>query len=357
MRRWAFVLRFARKCSKPRSKGLLRAGSARRNTRKDSVWSVEFAGVIYIYHMLKIGHTFTWAALLSGGLASLLLALAFAGDTEKKESEKPGSFCDIFDLATFYKGEKGDFLESLATVGRLQADAACFHEAPDRKFNALLWRRFFDGFEAKFRDGFTLHGEVEFNLNERDPLYERITEAYLAWRMSEAQEIRAGKITAGFTLDGKTSSRLLLRPERNLLSWNLWFPDNFFSGMAADGKINGWEYNLGCFSSAGGREFGDFDAGYFGLLSIGRDVGEQVGLKKAYVAMDYVHKGRDRNNRGTRNSSNVVSLNIFAGVNYSICDHKLKLQSGVEYTTARDAAHDGGQYNGWGYTTAFRMYW
>lgn len=378
-------------------------------------------------------------SLLGAGLA--LLAVGFfmagsaqAGDSTGKDEGKLSSLCDLFDLATFYKGQEGSLIQSLATAGRLQADAVFYREAPGREFDALLWRRVYDGFEAKFRGGFTLHGEVEFDLNQRAPLYQRITEAYLDWKSCDAFAIRIGKQSAPFTLDGKTSSRMLLVPERGLVANNLWFPDNFYAGVTANGKIEGWNYNAGYFSSSGGKEFGDFDAGFFGLLSIGRDFAKQTGLSKAYLAVDYVHNGRDRNNFGTRDLSNVVSLNgkfeqgkfgiwtdlsfgdgyykqsdlfgfvltpfynltdklqlvasynhvasdrvngvrldryensvetgrsnsgheFFTGVNSYICGHKLKWQNGVEYTTARDEARDGGQYNGWGYTSAFRMYW
>lgn len=371
----------------------------------------------------------TWFAASAGSPQ-----FGFAGDSTPKKEGDSASICRIFDLSTFYKGEKVDFLQSLAAVGRINVDAVFFHEAPDREFDALLWRRIYDGFEAKFRGGVTLHAEAEFDFNEQDPLYSRLSEVYLGWSPSKELDIKIGKQSASFTLDGKTSSRMLIRPERSLLSYNLWFPDNFHSGIAAAGTANGWVYNAGFFSSSGGNEFGDFDAGFFGLLSIGRDVGKRVGLDKALIALDYVHNRPDAGNFGTRSLANIVSLNgrfeqgkfgvwtdmaigdgylgqsdlfglelmpfynltkkvqivasynyvksedpngvrldryensiesrrsdhvheFFGGVNYYVCGHKLKWQNGVEYTTASDTANDGGQYNGWGYTSAFRMYW
>lgn len=370
-----------------------------------------------------------------GFLTALALThFGLAGDTRSTKNDDASGICRIFDLTTFYKGEKDDFLQSLAVVGRINVDAVFFHEAPEREFNALLWRRIYNGFEAKFRDGVTLHAEAEFDYNEQDPLYSRLTEVYLGWSPSKALDLKVGKQSASFTLDGKTSSRMLLRPERSLSSFNLWFTDNFHSGIAAAGTAGGWVYNAGLFSSSGGNEFGDFDAGFFGLLSIGRDVGKQVGLDKALIAMDYVHNRPDAGNLGTRSLANIVSLNgrfeqgnfgvwtdltwgdgyfgqgdlfgfelmpfynltkkvqvvasynyvksddpngvrlgryenaletgrsdeaheFFGGVNCYVCGHKLKWQNGLEYTTASDEANDGGQYNGWGYTSAFRMYW
>ena len=48
---------------------------------------------------------------------------------------------------------------------------------------------------------------------------------------------------------------------------------------------------------------------------------------------------------------------LYFGVNRYICEHKLKWQTGVEYTTTGDAANDGGNYDGWGLTSGIRISW
>ncbi|MEM8661183.1 MAG: porin [Pseudomonadota bacterium] len=48
---------------------------------------------------------------------------------------------------------------------------------------------------------------------------------------------------------------------------------------------------------------------------------------------------------------------FFVGYNLYIYGQKLKLQAGVQYTDMSDGANDGGEYSGWGLTTAFRTYW
>ncbi|MEM6581188.1 MAG: porin [Pseudomonadota bacterium] len=48
---------------------------------------------------------------------------------------------------------------------------------------------------------------------------------------------------------------------------------------------------------------------------------------------------------------------FFVGYNLYIYGQKLKLQAGVQYTDMSDSANDGGEYSGWGLTTAFRNYW
>jgi phosphate-selective porin OprO and OprP len=48
---------------------------------------------------------------------------------------------------------------------------------------------------------------------------------------------------------------------------------------------------------------------------------------------------------------------FYFGVNRYLCGHKLKWQAGVEYTTAEDAANDGGAYDGWGVSSGIRISW
>ena len=45
------------------------------------------------------------------------------------------------------------------------------------------------------------------------------------------------------------------------------------------------------------------------------------------------------------------------GFNYYWYGHKLKLQNGLQYVKMRDRADDGGAYEGWSWTTGFRISW
>ncbi|MCB1077931.1 MAG: hypothetical protein KDM64_08910 [Verrucomicrobiae bacterium] len=245
-------------------------------------------------------------ALASGGTA-------FAGDAKQVvdtmvEADK-ASICDVFDYATLYENKENPILQKFALSGRLQADAA-FFDGGDKDFEELTWRRFRSGFKAKILNSFTLHSEGEFDLNEGDPFYERLTDTYLAWEVNDELEFKFGKQSAPFTMDGATSSKELIRPERSVLAENLWFPTEYFTGVAAKGKMDKWVYTVGYFSSDGGNEFGDFEAGFFGLVSIGYDFGETFGLDKALIRADYVNNDiDDGGNVGTRSLSQVGSLN------------------------------------------------
>jgi len=47
---------------------------------------------------------------------------------------------------------------------------------------------------------------------------------------------------------------------------------------------------------------------------------------------------------------------FYLGLNYYICEHRLKLMSGVEYSTMDDAAGDGGDFSGWTWFNGIRLY-
>ncbi|MEX2581288.1 MAG: porin [Verrucomicrobiales bacterium] len=343
------------------------------------------------------------------------------------------SICDTLENPHLYVNENNPVLQKLSFTGRAQVDAA-FFDSHGADYNSLHWRRFRSGFKAKVFDDFVIHAESDFDLNDRDPLYNGLTDTYIAWSRSDAFQLKIGKQSAGFTLDGATSSKNILRLERSLLSTNLWFPQEYFTGVAANGELGNWHYNVGIFSASTNPEFGDFQGGNFGLFSLGYDFTDAVALDTALVRFDYVNQQEHSNNNGTRDFAQILSLNgqfeqgpwgiwtdvafgdgyrgqddvfglqlmpfynvtdklqlvasynylkgrgdnsvrfdryesriesgrademheFFAGVNYYFCGHKLKWQNGVEYTTANDRANDGGDYDGWGFTSGIRMSW
>jgi phosphate-selective porin OprO/OprP len=344
------------------------------------------------------------------------------------------NLCDLFDRAVLYEDKDDLAFQKFALTGRLQADAA-FYEADQGNYDRLEWRRFRSGFKSQHFDHFTLHAEAELDLVDSDPLYNKLTDSYVGWSKSDALEIKIGKQGAPFTMDGATSSKSLIRMERSLLSNNLWFPEEYFTGATAAGEVGNWVYTVGVFSSDGGPEFGDFEAGYFGLFSVGYDFAETLAADTALVRVDYVNNDPTGNGvLNTRNLTDIVSLNatlergqwglrsevaagsgfgsqsditalaimpyftindqwqlvasynrvasedlngvrldryenriesgrvdeaheFYFGVNRYFCEHQLKWQTGVEYTTTEDAADDGGAYDGWGLSSGIRISW
>lgn len=216
--------------------------------------------------------------------------VALAGDSKQVIDtmvEADQSLCDLFDRATFYSDKENPVLQKLAMTGRLQADAAFFHGG-DNDYEELNWRRARNGIKATVFENFTVHSEAEFDLIGQSPLYRRLTDANITWSHSDAFEFTIGKLGTKFTVDGKTSSKELVRIERHVLSENLWFPVNYFTGAAARGEIDKWVYTVGLFSGDAANEFSEFDSGIYGTVTIGYDFGEALGLDQALIAVDFV---------------------------------------------------------------------
>lgn len=362
--------------------------------------------------------------------------------------EKQSSLCeDLWSHAVLYKNKENPYLQKLAFTGRLQLDYAMIEgegypmagvRENDLDYDWGGWRRLRAGFKATVLNDFTLHGEADFNPDEA-PVYQKLTDAYIAWSCNEAFEIKVGKQGMGFTLDGTTSSKELITIDRNNLTNNLWFTNEYAPGVTVGGEIGKWSYTAGLFSQGeDDGEFGNFDAGTSWLASIGYDLSGMTGADETSVALNYVFNEETPSNPAlftNRSLGNIVSLNfryeqdafgfrsdlahgdgflgqsdmwglvlmpyynfndklqavlrytfieseddngvrfaryeseamlgtkgdqyqeIYLGLNYYICGHKLKLQTGLQYASMEDDAKNGGEYDGWGWTTGLRLSW
>jgi phosphate-selective porin OprO/OprP len=161
-----------------------------------------------------------------------------------------------------------------------------------------------------FRD-YTLHVEAELNPQEIDPLYMRLTDAYLQWSKSGRLAVTVGKQGIPYTMDGATSSRELLTIDRSNLTNNIWFPQEYLPGLSVSGRVAPWVYRVGMYSAgAANKEFGKFDGGTAALLVVGYDFASQLGTKEALLAGNYVHQTEDVDNTFTRQLSDILSINF-----------------------------------------------
>lgn len=340
------------------------------------------------------------------------------------------SFEDAWDFADLYDNEQGDYLK---LSGRLQLDST-WVDSDQGDFNDTLWRRFRFGFKGKYGE-FKVALEADVNLNDSlDDAYNRLTDANVSWSLDKDTELKFLKQSAGFTLDGKTSSKKLLTPQRNNLTNNLWFTSEYFTGVSLKSKLaDGWSYKTGLFSSDGSDEISISDASYFALFSTRKKLAKNTLWDKGEVSFDYVYNDTHEEGK-TRDFSQVISTSsqfkqknwglqsdiswgkgdlgqsdifgvvvmptyqqsekiqwvarytylnssedngvrlgkyenkvvsergdkyqeVYAGVNWFLNDHKLKLQAGLQYAKMDDNANDGGAYDGWGFTVAMRSYW
>src|SRR5687767_14031528 len=94
----------------------------------------------------------------------------------------------VWKFAEWYKNDQNPVVQSLLFSGRFQYEYA--HVDSDQG-NSSEWnvRRLRLGAKSKLFQKFNLHGEVEFNPQERDPFYVRITDAYLQCIKSDAFEL------------------------------------------------------------------------------------------------------------------------------------------------------------------------
>jgi phosphate-selective porin OprO and OprP len=351
---------------------------------------------------------------------------AAASPPSEAKATRSDPFKSIWDSATLHKDKTFEF----RLVGRFHLDNYVVDSNQGNASDLVVRRA---RFGARGRSGnFEAHVETELDL-EGGPLYSRLTDAYVAWRFSDAARAAVGKQSVKFTLDGATSSNELLTIDRSNVANNFWFTDEYASGVSLSGKSGKWVYNAGLFSGGRkNREFGRFDAGYFWLASAGYDFGESLGVKRALLRADYVYNDPNPGSNLTRpfehigalafildsgrwgfsgdlvagdgslgqsdafgatampwvNLTNRLQLvgrytyvnsekpngvrfaryenavatgrgdrynEIYAGLNYLVFGHKLKLQTGLTYAEMRDRAADGGAYDGWTWASAFRL--
>lgn len=211
---------------------------------------------------------------------------------EAEATKKTSSLDRLWGAAKLYENNDAPILNELRLVGRFHVDHYSV-DSDQGDASDLVVRRARFGAKARLFDKLEAHLETELNLEE-SPLYSRLTDAYLAWKFSEAARLTVGKHSVKFTADGATSSNELVTIDRSNVANNLWFTDEYIPGVSISGRSGKWLYNTGVYS--GGREdreFGDFDGGYFWLASIGRDFGTALGVKRAIVRADYVYNKPD----------------------------------------------------------------
>ncbi|OFV98330.1 MAG: hypothetical protein A3F68_04265 [Acidobacteria bacterium RIFCSPLOWO2_12_FULL_54_10] len=250
--------------------------------------------------------------------AAVLTAILFTPDfswgqsgTQAPASEKKLSTYDkIWKFAEWYNDGENPVLQSFLFTGRFQYEYAAL-DADQGSHDEWNARRFRLGARARLFGSFTLHGEADLDPQEADPFYLRITDMYLQWRKSGRFTLTMGKHGVPFTMDGSTSSKELLTIDRNNLSNNIWFPQEYVPGISVSGEISDWVYRAGVYSAGqANREFGEFNGSFFMLASLGYEFANSLGVKEALLSGNYVFQNPDPKNTFTRQLRHVVSTNF-----------------------------------------------
>ncbi len=249
---------------------------------------------------MKLSRTPTLAVILGG-----LLAL-----TAPEQATSQSTYDDIWKFAEWYRNDQNKTVQSVLFSGRFQYEFAAVN-ADQGTFNDWNVRRMRLGVKSEFFHQLTVHVEAGFDPDSGGDFYKRLTDTYVEWQASDAFALKVGKQGVAFTTDGSTSSKELLTIDRSNLANNMWFPDEYIPGVSAAGGRSNWVYHLGLYT--GGRdngEFGDFHGSAFGLVSLGYNFSEALGVEDALLRGNYVYQDPDPDNTFTRQLQHVASLNF-----------------------------------------------
>ena len=239
-----------------------------------------------------------------------LLACCLSTFAEETAAGSAAIYDQLWGYAALYTHAESRGLQRLALTGRLQGDAATFDSDSDYH-EELVWRRLRLGGKANLSHHLLVHAEADLDLNEAgsNDAYKGLTDAYIGWQPVSRLNLKLGKQSAPFTLDGATSSTRLITMERSIVAENLWFTTEYFTGAALIGTQAAWRYRLGIYSSSGDAEFGSFDSGYFALASLGKTISSKRRDGTLAIRGDYVYNDPDYSGDvGTRDLRQVVSL-------------------------------------------------
>jgi phosphate-selective porin OprO/OprP len=216
----------------------------------------------------------------------------------------------IWRFADWYRNDANPIVQRVLFTGRFHHDFAVV-DGDSGELRESNVRRLRLGPRITFFRSLTFHAEAEFNPQERDPLYVRLTDFYIQWTKSPRIVLTVGKHGVPFTLDGATSSKELLTIDRTNASNNMWFPQEYMPGVSVSGRRGRWSYRSGVYSAgAANREFGEFNGGAFALGVLGLDLAKTLALKEAQVAGHYVYQQPDPQNTFTRSLRHIASLNM-----------------------------------------------
>lgn len=246
-----------------------------------------------------------WAILVLG--ASVFNASAAEGSGAGPE---PSIYDRVWRYADWYRNDRNPIIQAFQFTGRFQLDYSVL-DSNQGSHDEWNIRRFRLGGKSRLFEDFTVHVEGDFDPQEPDPFYQRLTDAYLAWSRGKEWVVTMGKHSAPFTLEGATSSKELLTIDRGNLANNLWFPNEYFPGVSLSGQARQWRYWTGVYSAGeDNREFGKFNGGAFVLGTVGYDFAKVLGVKQALLAVHGVFSERDSQSTWTRSVQNVGSLNF-----------------------------------------------
>ena len=238
------------------------------------------------------------------------VAVATEAQTPQSPPAEPSIYDRIWRFAEWYRNDDNPIVQRVQFSGRFQQDYARVN-ADQGDHDEWNVRRLRLGARTTLFRQFTFHGEAEFNPQEREPLYLRLTDFYLQWSRDPRLALTFGKQGVPFTSEGATSSRELVAIDRSNLANNIWFPQEYMPGVSVSGRKSAWTYRGSVYSAgAMNRELGEFNGSVFTLASLGYDFAKRLGVKEAVVTGNYVYQPADVHNTFTRRYEHITSVNF-----------------------------------------------
>jgi len=240
-----------------------------------------------------------------------LLVLATSAHAQSTEQKSPSTYDKIWNAFTnWYDDKDNPVVQRVVFSGRFQHDLALVEADQGDWRESNIRRVRFGPRITLFRD-YLVHAEIEVNPQERNPIYMRLTDAYVMWQKHPKANVQFGKQAVQFTQDGATSSRELITIDRSNLANNIWFGQEYMPGVSISGRVAPWNYRAGVYSSgAMNREFGRFNGDWFTMLVGGYDFGKRLGVREATLTGNYVYQRPDVNNTFTRRFEHVASVHF-----------------------------------------------
>jgi phosphate-selective porin OprO/OprP len=242
-------------------------------------------------------------------LVAALPALASAQQADTRKA--PSTYDRIWaNLTEWYDDKENPVVQRVLFTGRFQHDLAMVEADQGDWRESNIRRVRFGARVTMFRD-FLVHTEMEVNPQERNPFYQRLTDAYVAWQKHPKAVVTVGKQSIPFTQEGATSSRELLTIDRSNLANNIWFTQEYMPGVSVSGRSAPWIYRGGVYSSgAMTREFGKFNGGMFTLALLGYDFAKPLGVREAVLTGNYLYQPPDANNTFTKRFEHIASVHF-----------------------------------------------
>jgi phosphate-selective porin OprO/OprP len=230
---------------------------------------------------------------------------------DQKADPPPSTYDTIWATFTnWYDDKENPVVQRVLFTGRFHHDLAMVDADQGDHRESNIRRVRVGSRVTMFRD-FLVHAEVEVNPQERNPFYQRLTDAYVAWQKHPEAVVMIGKQSLPFTQEGATSSRELITIDRSNLANNIWFTQEYMPGVSVNGRAAPWTYRFGVYSSgAMTREFGRFNGGVFTLALVGYDFGSKLGVREATLTGNYLYQNPDVDNTFTKRFEHIASLHF-----------------------------------------------